>query len=131
MINRNKAQHVWMRNSAQTLLLEVPIDWRFAIGVTPQILSRDIVLHMGQWIQQRFGDDYSWREFLLQRIIRDNVWVPSKTAQMPPVSNFEVQNLKFKFFRHQRQNHDNPVSPRNSSANGLTWEEEEGWRCFI
>jgi len=55
----------WWRNSAETLQLDVPFDWEYAIGVTPQILATDISLQLGQYIQNRFQVD-SWVAYLLE-----------------------------------------------------------------
>lgn len=59
-----------MRRTARSLQLAVPIDWRFAQGVTPQILSKDVAVQMGHWIQARFMED-SWTSFLLEIILHD------------------------------------------------------------
>ena len=61
-----------MRNAAATLQLDVPVDWRIAQGVTPQIISKDIVLNMGAWVETRFNRN-SWVAFLLEAIIQDKV----------------------------------------------------------
>ena len=60
----------WWRNSAQTLQLNVSFDWEYAIGVTPQILSTDISLQLGQYIEHRFHVS-SWVAFLLE-VFADN-----------------------------------------------------------
>ncbi|KAK9839575.1 hypothetical protein WJX84_005774 [Apatococcus fuscideae] len=54
----------WWRNSAETLQLEFPLEWDAALGVTPQILSTDIALGLGRFIQERFGVA-QWGAYLL------------------------------------------------------------------
>lgn len=44
-------QRSWWKGTAKTLQLSVPIDWREAIGVTPQILATDISVKLGEYIQ--------------------------------------------------------------------------------
>ena len=44
-------QRSWWKGTAKTLQLSVPIDWREAIGVTPQVLATDISVKLGEFIQ--------------------------------------------------------------------------------
>lgn len=67
IFNRTEDQLIWMEASALTLQMAVPLDWREAIGVTPQVLAKDISLQLGQFIQDRFATD-SWTKFLLDEL---------------------------------------------------------------
>ena len=55
----------WLLETSKTLQLVVPLDWRAALGVTPQIISTDIAQQLGSWIEHRFRVK-SWTEYLLE-----------------------------------------------------------------
>ncbi|KAA6419478.1 MAG: hypothetical protein FRX49_10576 [Trebouxia sp. A1-2] len=65
--NRTEDQLVWMEASALTLKMAVPLDWREAIGVTPQILAKDVTLSLGRFIKDRYNTD-SWTQYLLDEL---------------------------------------------------------------
>ena len=54
----------WLLETSKALQLSVPLDWRAALGVTPQIVSSDIAQQLGSWIEHRFRQK-SWTEYLL------------------------------------------------------------------
>ena len=55
----------WLLETSKTLQLSVPLDWRAALGVTPQIISTDVAQQLGAWIEHRFRQK-SWTEYLLE-----------------------------------------------------------------
>ncbi|KAK9814725.1 hypothetical protein WJX72_010548 [[Myrmecia] bisecta] len=67
LANRSSHQLAWTQNSAHLLQLDVPLDWRIAMGVTPQIMATDIALGLANFIQERFKLP-SWQAFLLESL---------------------------------------------------------------
>ena len=67
IFNRTEDQLIWMEASALTLKMAVPLDWREAIGVTPQILATDVSLGLGRFIVDRFNTG-SWTQYLLDEL---------------------------------------------------------------
>ena len=65
--SRNGDQKEWMRATAATLKLHVPLDWRVAMGVTPQIFATDVPLQLSIWIQRRFRVT-RWLQFLVEAL---------------------------------------------------------------
>ena len=51
----------WTLHEGCWCWLQVPYDWRNAIGVTPQVLSKDISLQLGEYIKDRFNTE-SWTQ---------------------------------------------------------------------
>ena len=100
MLGEEEDWHMrWWRNSAETLQLDIPFDWEYAIGVTPQILAADITLQLGQYIMNRFKVD-SWVAYLLEvfadRNRRD--WDKNHELQHDPA--WTEYSLYFVFAQH-------------------------------
>lgn len=118
----------WWRNSAETLQLNVTFNWEYAIGVTPQILSTDISLQLGQYIESRFDVD-SWVAFLLDVFAAKNKrnWQANHDLTMHDPAWTEY-SLYFLFAQHAQvfeQYHVNaPVLQWNAI---WTWEQYEQW----
>ncbi|KAK9844482.1 hypothetical protein WJX74_003045 [Apatococcus lobatus] len=83
--DRTENQRSWWKGTAKTLQLSVPIDWREAIGVTPQILSTDISRKLGEYIETRFKAR-SWSKFLLDYLFTYNkrLVAAKTTGDFPP-----------------------------------------------
>lgn len=117
----------WWRNSAETLQLNVTFDWAYAIGVTPQILSTDISLQLGQFIEKRFQVD-SWVAYLLDVFAAKNKrnWQVNHELTHDPA--WTEYSLYFLFAQHAQvfeQYHTNaPVLQWNAI---WTWEQYEQW----
>lgn len=67
IFSRNSDQKEWMRATAATLKLHVPLDWRVAMGVTPQIFATDVPLQLSIFIQRRFSVT-RWLQFLIDAL---------------------------------------------------------------
>ena len=67
IFSRNSEQKEWMRATAATLKLHVPLDWRVAMGVTPQIFATDVPLQLSIFIQRRFRVT-RWLQFLVDAL---------------------------------------------------------------
>lgn len=65
LYHRTEDQLQWLLETSKTLQLSVPLDWRAALGVTPQIVSTDVAQQLGVWIEHRFRQK-SWTEYLLE-----------------------------------------------------------------
>ena len=117
----------WWRNSADTLQLNVTFDWEYAIGVTPQILSTDVSLQLGQYIEHRFQVD-SWVAYLLDVFAAKNKrnWQVNHELSHDPA--WTEYSLYFLFAQHAHvfeQYHANaPVLQWNAV---WTWEQYEQW----
>ena len=62
---RTGDEQAWRASTASFLQLELPRNWLFAIGSTPQIFATDLARQLGPWLQQRFGVT-RWQNFLLE-----------------------------------------------------------------
>lgn len=67
IFSRNNDQKEWMRATAATLKLHVPLDWRIAMGVTPQVFATDVPLQLSIFIQRRFRVT-RWLQFLVDAL---------------------------------------------------------------
>lgn len=116
----------WWRNSAETLQLNVTFDWEYAIGVTPQILSTDISLQLGQYIQNRFQVD-SWVAYLLDVFAaknKRNLQVKHETHD-PAWTEY---SLYFLFAQHAQVFEKYHANAAVLQWNAIwTWEQYEQW----
>lgn len=62
---RDLEQKTLLVSSASMLQIAVALDWRPAIGVMPQVFSKEVAIQMGSYLQQQFNVD-SWPTHLLR-----------------------------------------------------------------
>ena len=128
MLGEQEDWHMrWWRNSAETLQLDVPFDWEYAIGVTPQILATDISLQLGQYIMHRFKVD-SWVAFLLDVFAEKNhhQWEANHELQHDPA--WTEYSIYYLFAKHAGvfERYHAAATVLQSSA-VWTWEQYEQW----
>ena len=128
MLGEQEDWHMrWWRNSADTLQLDIPFDWEYAIGVTPQILATDISLGLGRYITDRFKVD-SWVAYLLDVFADKNrrQWEASHELQHDPA--WTEYSIYYVFARHAGVfDKYHAIATVLQQGAVWTWEQYEQW----